>query len=149
MPSLNFCIIFAIGKTDPLTMSFTTLFSLSMINCFKFTFPLFPVKKIQVDKPLQALCQAPALQSMKGSTQICILFDLITKKRKKESSKTVDTKSNHDHHGVRGEKSFCHPLFYLLQRSRKMNSFSSAVAMIWKYLSVDSSFSKQFYILLR
>jgi hypothetical protein len=85
---------------------------------------------------------------MKGSTRVCILFDLIAKKRKKESSKTVDTKSNHDRRGVGGERSFYRPLFHLLQRSGKMNSFSSAVAMICKYLSVDSSFSKQIYILL-
>merc|ERR1712013_123671 len=49
----------------------------------------------------------------KGSTRICILFDLKDKPRnkqkEKESSKTVDTKTNHDHHGVRGNKriSFC------------------------------------------
>ena len=45
---------------------------------------------------------------MKGSTQICILFDLKDKPRnkqkEKESSKTVDTKTNHDHHGVKGNK---------------------------------------------
>ena len=135
---------------------------------------------------------------MKGSTQICILFDLKDKPRnkqkEKESSKTVDTKTNHDHHGVKGNKriSFsnisplflfdqdllqtkpCHSHVFLYlsvclpfthththkhkninhkttlppfphqkEKLKEMSSFSSVVAMIWKYLSVDSSFSNR------